>query len=141
MLSQIYKRVMITSGVIALGAILIESIIKSGVIKINFEYNLINALLGIALGMFLSIIRFKMLKDNIDKLVELDKEIAKKSGIIGYASRYILTAGVFIIAVLIDSSLVVFISLAITLILSTQIAARTVNIDSKKKGGGTIEGR
>lgn len=127
MLKQIYKNVILTSLVVAFITVLVHFFIKS------FTFDLLDALIGVAAGMLLCVLRFKLLNDSIEKAVETDKDLAKKVGISGYVTRYILTAVCLILAVL--YKLDTFVTMAVTLVLATEIGARLSVPQDKKKGG------
>lgn len=122
MLKEIYKRVIIVS--IALGMLTFG-------VRYFFEFSLLDALIGVACGMLLCIIRFKMLANNINQVVEMDKDVAQKMGMTGYVGRYMLTALCLIVAILykVDT----FFAMVITLVIATHISARTVKLEDEKK--------
>lgn len=127
MLKQIFKKVLIVSCAVAFVTVLVHFFVP------KLQFDLLNALIGVAGGMLLTVIRFKMLSSSINKVVELDKNIASKMSMTGYVSRYILTAVFLIGAVL--YSIETFATMAITVILSTEIGARLSVPQNDKKGG------
>lgn len=127
MLKQINIKVIITSCAIAFITVLVHMFVKS------FTFDLLDALIGVAGGMLLTVLRFSMLKRSIDKQLETDGTLAKSMGFTGYMGRYILTAAILIVAVLykIDT----FVAMAVTLVVATNVAARLSVPRDDKKGG------
>ena len=124
MLKEINKRIILISVFLGIVAFALDFFIK--------DYSMLNALIGVAAGMLLSIVRFLMLDRSIKKITEYDPDAAKKLGMSGYVTRYIITAICLIVAVL--YSLETFVALFVTVILTTQIAARTVKVSDEEGG-------
>ena len=130
MLKEIYKKVMVVSLAIGFITVLVHLLVK------QIQFDLLDALIGVAFGMLLCIVRFKMLYKSILKEVDTDVNLAKKVGMTGYIARYILTAVVLVLAVL--YKLETFITLAVTLVLATEISARLVKPQTSEKGGNEV---
>lgn len=124
MLKEINKRIILISVFLGIVAFALDFFIT--------DYSMLNALIGVAAGMLLSIVRFLMLDRSIKKITEYDPDAAKKLGMGGYITRYILTAICLIVAIL--YSLETFVAMFVTVILTTQLAARTVKVSDEEGG-------
>ncbi|MCQ2978553.1 MAG: hypothetical protein MJ245_02020 [Clostridia bacterium] len=133
MLKQIYKKIIVTSLGVAFVTVLVHFFVK------QISFDLLNALIGVAGGMLLAVVRFKLLYNSIEKYIDQDKTVARNTSITGYVGRYILTAVFLIGAVL--YSLETFVTMAVTVILSTEIGARLSVPQNGKKGGNEGDGQ
>ncbi len=114
MLKNIYIRLVETAAALA--------IISMGA-RYFYEFNILNVILGLFIGLLLQMTKFKMLSDNINKVVELDIKSAQLSSTFAYLGRYMLTA--IVLAGSIMYSVETFIGAVLVLVLGVKVAAFT----------------
>ena len=93
-------------------------------VRIMYEFNLLNVMLGLFIGLLLQMTKFKMLSDNINKVVELNIQAAQMSSTFAYFGRYILTA--IVLAGCIMYSVETFTGAVLVLVIGVKVAAFTV---------------
>ena len=88
-------------------------------------------IIGMIVGTMFAILKMYMLNSSINKVVEMDKQMAQKSATFSYGIRYMLTAMVLIGTVL--YSFETFVGAAIVLVLSTKISIFSIKVTDGDK--------